>query len=209
MDHAYVVRYGLMSRVGRFAAECEMYERGQTVVVRSARGLELGEVLVKAGAGGESNELDLDAHPESAPRVLRLAGADDLDRARQLASDRPSRLAACEQVFTDGVWPLQLLDVEPLLDGSRTVLHYLGPHRLDASGLLQAFRERCGLDVLLEPAGIDASDEPADEPEAAHGCGSCGSGGGCGSEGGCGSGSHSGAGGCSGCAVKELIKDRR
>jgi hypothetical protein len=204
-----------MSRVGRFAADCEAYQRGQTVVVNSPRGLELGEVLLKAAGEAAANGLNSPAPSDGWPRVLRPAGADDLERARHLANDRASRLAACERVFQDGVWPLELIDVEPLLDGRRTVLHYLGPHRLNTSGLLEAFRERCGLDVLLEPAGIDAlAEEPIDQAEAAAGCGHCGSsGGGCGSGGGggggCGSGSDSHAGGCSSCAVKELIKGRR
>jgi cell fate regulator YaaT (PSP1 superfamily) len=204
MDHTYLIRYGLMAHVGRFAADCEAYERGQTVVVRSPRGLELGEVLLKADRAAE--EPGSTPPRDSEPRVLRAAGVTDRDRARQLARERSSRLEVCERVFQDGLWPLQLVDVEPMLDGHRMVVHYLGPHRLDASGLVQAFRERCGFEVFLEPAGIDADEKEADE--AARGCGHCGHEGGCGSGGGCGSDDSAGA-GCSGCAVKELVKARR
>ena len=126
-------------------------------------------------------------------------------------ADRPAHYSACREVFEGGTWPLELIDAEPLLDEGRTVLHYLGPHRLDASGLIAAFRARCGLDVVLEPAGPDVEEaDPAPEPEPDdHGCGSCGSsagGGGCGS-GGCGScGSSSGSGGC---AVKAAVVARK
>lgn len=192
MDFAYLVRYGLMRRVGRFAADSDALERGQTVVVRSLRGLELGEVLLRTSAG----EVD----PDAPARVLRPAGPDDLERARRAERERPRRLDACERVFRDGGWPLQLIDVEPMLDGRQAVLHYLGPHRIDADELLPALRAACGLDVLLEPAGLD----PEPEPDADEGCGSCGTGGGCGS---CGDDQHGG--GCSGCAVKDLIRARR
>ncbi len=192
MGRPYLIRYGLARVVGRFAAESATFERGQPVVIRTHRGTELGEVLAEAPPAPD---------PEAplAP-ILRLAGAADLDRDREARLDRPAHFEACRVVFEEGDWPLQVIDAEPLLDRGRTVLHYLGPHRLDAAGLVAAFRDRCGLDVVLEPAGRDAPEpEPEPEPEA-HGCGDCGSsGGGCGD---CGS-----SGG--GCAVKALVKAHR
>ena len=170
MDFAYLVRYGLMRRVGRFAAESDAFERGQTVVVRSLRGLELGEVLLRTSSDAVESE------PTAPARVLRAAGPDDLDQAQRAESERPERLRSCERAFRDGGWPLQLIDVEPMLDGRRAVLHYLGPHRIDADAILPALRAACGLDVLLEPAGLDIDFDP--EPDTDEGCGSCGTGGG-------------------------------
>ena len=190
----YYVRHGAMRYVSRFAAEGDRaYGRGERVVVRSRRGEELGEVLSEVEA----------ASPGSL-RVLRAARADDLQRARVVAEDRSRRLAACEQFFGDGHWPLELVDVEPMLDESRTVLLYLGPHKLDAAGLAQALRDACGLDAFFEPIGLDAQDEPDHADD--HGCGSCGSGGGCGSSGG---GCGTSSGGCDGCAVKSLVVSRK
>ena len=192
MVRSYLVRYGVSHHVGRFVAEDgASYPRGAAVVIRSARGTELGEVL--AGS------------PMEAPApAMRAAEPADLSRAREAESDRLRRLSACEAIFRDGRWPVDLIDVEALLDDGRTVLHYLGPHRLDASGLRQVLRDRCGLDVVLEPVGRDVPEEADDPAEDNGGCGSCSSGGGCGTGGGCGS----ETGGCGGCAVKELVRDR-
>ena len=190
---AYFVRHGAMHHVGRFAADSgSFYRRGDRVVVRSVRGDEIGEVLAKT-----------DSTPGAPPKLLRLADAADLERGQVVAADRARRLSACERVFRDGEWPLELIDVEPMLDDRRTVLLYLGPHRLDASGLVQALRELCDLEAVLEPVGLDEVEEPEHED---HGCGSCGTGGGCGtSSGGCGTSS----GGCSGCSVKDLVAGRK
>jgi cell fate regulator YaaT (PSP1 superfamily) len=197
MGCAYLIRYGLARTLGRFEATSDTFERGQTVVIRTHRGTELGEVVSEAPPTLASST----AHP--AP-ILRSANLDDLERARTFDRLRIEHFEACQAVFEGGAWPLDLIDAEPLLDDRRTVLHYLGPHRLDSSGLVAAFRDLCGLDVVLEPVGRDVP-EPEPEPEIeeeAHGCGSCGSksGGGCGS-GGCGS--------DGGCAVKALIGARR
>lgn len=208
MERSYLIRYGMMGRVGRFAADPGAgYARGQAVVVRSHRGTELGEVLVEAPEG-----VAADVPSTGTARVLRVAGPEDAEAARRADRERGDRFAACERVFRDGVWPIELIDVEPLLDDRRTVLHYLGPHRLDVSGVLAAFRAGCDLDVMLEPVGRDIPDEADDsqpEPVDEHGCGSCGSseGGGCGSSGGgCGT---SSSGGCGDCGVKKLLSSRR
>jgi cell fate regulator YaaT (PSP1 superfamily) len=191
MQTVYWVRYGLMRRVARFDADRDAFQRGDTVVVRSTRGTELGEILAPVTAFGSAGGIG--------SRILRIAGTDDLDRAHRAELDRPRRFDACDRVFRDGVWPLELIDIEPLLDDRRTVLYYLGPHHLETEGLMNAFREACGLDVSFEPLGRD---EPAEEEM--HGCGTCGEGG-CGSGGGCGSEDH---GGCTGCAVKDLVRGR-
>ncbi len=196
MTRLYLVRYGLMNHIGRFAsATGGPHERGELVVVGSSRGSEIGEVLA------ELPNLDVPAP------AMRAITPEDLDRARRARGDRARRFDLCEAIFRDGLWPLDLIDVEPLLDENRTVIHYLGPHGLDATGLSQVVRDRCGLDVVLEPVGRDTPEEiePQDDGEHDHGCGSCSSGGGCGSSGGCGS----EGGGCSGCSVKDLVKGSR
>lgn len=200
MERSYLIRYGMMGQVGRFAADPgEVYGRGQAVVVRSHRGTEMGEVLIETPVGSAA-----DVPPAGTARVLRAAGPGDVDRARLAGRERDERFAVCERVFGNGVWPIELIDVEALLDDRRTVLHYLGPHRLDVSGVLAAFREVCDLDVMLQPVGRDLPDEDVSaaesDPEPEHACGSCSSSGG----GGCGSG-----GGCGDCGVKKLLDARR
>lgn len=205
MQREYLIRYGLARSVARFAFDPdgdagEPLDRGTTVVVRTHRGTELGAVLGATPAAFDA----ADRRGRVAP-LLRIAGPADLDQARAAEARRSADFAACQAVFGEGIWPLELIDAEPLLDEGRTVLHYLGPHRLDAAGLVAVFRDRIGLDIVLEPVGPDLTDdeldaEPAlaDEP-AEHGCGSCGSG-----SGGCGSCSSAGS-----CAVKALVGNRR
>lgn len=201
MEHAYYVRYGLTGRVGRFLAATGGMERGQSVVVRTHRGTELGEVLVSRPPQPAS---ETSVPSPGTARVLRPATQEDLAAAQRAERDRQRRFGICEAVFHEGVWPFDVIDVEPLLDDGRTVVHYLGPHDLDVSGLLATFRALHGLDVVFEAAGRDAAEDASpqtDDAESAAGCGHCGSDGdGCGT-GGCGTREHSGGGGCAGCAV--------
>lgn len=199
-DQVYLIRYGVMSRVARFAAAAAAaFDRGQHVVVNSPRGVERGEVLARLDPRDACGLIE--------SRVLRRAEAADHKQAQLAEERRIQRLAVCDQFFQVEPWnALTLLDLEVLLDVEATVLHVLGLRAGEAPVLCQAILDRVGLEVMVEPVGRD------DEPDSG-GCGPCGSGGGCGSasttdasvgrhacgSGGCGSG---------GCGLKDLLKSR-
>jgi hypothetical protein len=196
VDPAYLIRYGVMSYVGRFrpAAECTTrLERGQSVVIKTERGLELGEVLLALDEASAAQARSVEWQC-----VLRPVSSDDMDQASRAEASRADRFAACRRVLEEAGWPWELIDVEPLLEEGVTVLQYLGPHHLDASDLRARFRMTCGLDVVLEPVGGD--EESADRGCGSGGCGSCtesrsDSSSSCGSS----KGSH---GGCRSCGLK-------
>jgi hypothetical protein len=154
---SYLVRYGLMGRVGRFPAPVEVgraLARGQAVVVRTERGLEVGEVLIGGGDenfGPSPEDIDSDQ-----PQVLRTAGPDDLNSHSRALALREDRFRICRRIVDDAGWPVELLDVEPLLDPRTTVLHLLGPEDLDLALLRARFRSLLEFDVVLEPVGWDA-----------------------------------------------------
>jgi hypothetical protein len=84
-----------------------------------------------------------------------------------------------------------------LLDDRRTVLHYLGPHHLDAAGLLAALGSTCKIEGLLEPVGCDVHDDSRPS------CGDRGAGG-C-----CSSGADSSSRSCSACETKCVLASTR
>jgi hypothetical protein len=242
-NYSYLIRYGAMKHVGRFSGMSHRdssLERGQLVVIQTDRGVELGEVLIaldgkpapgRDGTGettsGESGEERTDSVSIASSRVLRVAGADDLSLARSAEELRSSRFSLCHRILREGNWPWELVDVEPLLDGRATVLHYLGPHQLDVAPLRARFRVECDIDVVLEPVGSDlesdATTGETHDEDIGGGCGSCGcgDGGGCGSTparapagdrtlpepamSGCAPKSHSG---CSSCGISQLMSER-
>ncbi len=201
MQLTYLIRYGLMGHIGQFpapAGPASVFQRGQIVVIRSNRGEELGEVLTAYEDSGLPNSVGEFANRDGndflensaalLPSVSRAALAADLTRAQQANELRPDRLAMCVRILDEAGWPWELIDVEPLLDGETIVLHYLGPHEVDAASLRARFRVACKTNIVLEPVGIDV---PLDHSSARGGCHGCGSG--CGS---CGQTSE----GCGGCA---------
>ncbi|MGO9471439.1 MAG: PSP1 C-terminal domain-containing protein [Isosphaeraceae bacterium] len=241
VEQTYLVRYGVMGHVGRFSgsADCNApLQRGQFVVIETERGVELGEVLamVEASvdrarrAGSEGDEFDDHddsdrSSPRARPEVLRLAATDEIARLQPGAQERTGHFQFCQRVLQDLNWPWELIDVETLLDDHTLVLHYLGPHQLDAAPLRAWFRTAHDLDVLFEPAGTDESSQAGSLAAGGtngHGCGASGCGhGGCGTGGdagessaepsaashmhGCGTSTHSG---CSSCGIMRAMSER-
>jgi PSP1 C-terminal conserved region len=235
-DHSYLIRYGVMRHVGRFPApSCRdaSLERGQLVVIQTDRGVELGEVLITVDGkaaparNGPGDTASAASVPIDSPQVLRVASPDDLMCSRRAEELRSSRFSLCQRILREGDWPWELIDVEPLLDGRATVLHYLGPHQLDVAPLRAQFRVECDIDVVLEPVGNDPDGElsagDAHDEGTGGGCESCAcsDGGGCGrpaasgpandragsvsAEVGCNSSSHSG---CSSCGISRMVAER-
>ena len=202
MAPSYLVRYGLSARVGRFVSDAAC-ARGETVVVRSHRGTELGEVLIETPADRTN-----DHRPEAEePRVLRTAAPGDLARARAAERERLDWFPACSRIVQEGRWDIELLDLEPLLDDRRVVVHYLGPPRFDPSALVAALRSAIDLDSLFEPVAEGPAEDGTGEAPG------CGSEAGCGR---CGAGSHGCSAGprpghssaCDGCSVIRALTDR-
>ncbi len=177
MDHEYLIAYGALGDFGRFRpARLLKCRRGDRVVIRTHRGVELGEVLRDATPG----------HAQYLPNttvgtLLRLTtGEDDLvaatmrERAAQLCDE------ARKQTESLGL-PLVVLDAEMLLDGEHAALHFVRSTECDVRPLVSGLSTRFAVHLLVE--------DLTSERKSEHSCGSCGSGGGCGDcgSGGCGS----------------------
>lgn len=164
-----LVRYGRLGWVGLFTTAAGVVAgRGDRVVVRTLRGLELGETLSVTGgthvgevtAGGE---------------IIRVATEKDRSGAVNESADMDGLL----NLVRKSDERLEPVDAEVLLDGRTAVVYCLGDVGADSERLAIDLSTRTGQDVRLSPV--------FDPPP--RGCGS-GGGGGCGS-GGCGTGGES------------------
>lgn len=173
-----LVQYGRMAHVARAACGEVGFARGDRVVLRVARGLELATVLCEVNEGG-STECE----------VLRHAAPDDFAAAERNEAFGQDILASVESDL-----PIHFIDVEVSLDRKAAVLHALPFGECDASPLLAELSERFGLAVrLLDLSRSPVATDPPDPEKMTCGKPDCGSGSGCSScsTGGCSTGSCS------------------
>jgi cell fate regulator YaaT (PSP1 superfamily) len=108
-----------MGHVGRFTAvDAVRYPRTARVIVRTSRGLEIGEVLSQAA----------DAPPpgQSDGSILRRMTIEDQLLEARLERNRQEAFAACAQRIRELGVGAALVDVEHLFDGRSLVFYFLG-----------------------------------------------------------------------------------
>lgn len=125
MRQSVLVRYGAIPEVARF--ECDWPEppaRGETVVVETDRGTELGSVLDKfRETGPQASMTTEDKHPQTAFRLIRLATSNDERLSEQLwVSANDEFTQWCERIRA---WQLdlELIDLEWTLDREKLILY--------------------------------------------------------------------------------------
>lgn len=168
----HLVRVGAIGHIGRFrSADAVRYDRATRVIVRTVRGLEVGEVLSAEGelAGGGDGEL------------LRAMTPQDELLAERLGRNREAAFEACQRLLADRGSLSALVDVEHLFDGRGLYFYFLGETDPIADGataeLAEAYdaeaRHSRFADALETGCGPGCGTD-----EAVNGCGSA-AGGGC------------------------------
>lgn len=174
----YLVSFGVTGEFSRFRST-ESLQRGDRVVLRGNRGLELGTVLREASArlhGMLAENLVGD--------VVRRATAEDETRGQEIQEQCQQLFAECRRLASELHLPVEVLDVELPLEGQRATLHILG---YDGQPLIDALASKLGIEATLHNLAVPAEPAGCGEPncgQAKGGCSTCSSTGGCGS--GCG-----------------------
>jgi cell fate regulator YaaT (PSP1 superfamily) len=180
----YLVTYSQTGEIGRFQSAAVLdCQRGDRVVVRTPRGLELGAVLCDAT---ERHATLLEG--KAVGELLRRATSEDdaiaagiRERSRRLLDD-------VRRMTAELVLPLEVLDVEITLDGHRVTLYHLRWAECDERPLVSALSKKYEAMVSMRdlalPAGANACGRP-DCGNQGGNCTTCGTGGcstGCGSK---------------------------
>ncbi|MBN1555770.1 MAG: hypothetical protein JXA11_13580 [Phycisphaerae bacterium] len=174
-----VIRYGMMGFLGEFRYNQKHKLRsGTKVVIRTDRGVELGEVisLVNRSTGSDAEESRpagncitpdtlteyLKTSSENYPfrrggRVLRPANPQDLIDYRHLHNSAGEESRYCREQIKERNLPMRLVKAEHMLGGERIVFYFTAETRVDFRSLVRdlasQFRTR------IEMRQVGARDE--------------------------------------------------
>lgn len=115
----HLVRVGAMGHVGRFmSSDATSYPRATQVIVRTRRGLEIGQVLAPPDHSSETRQRD--------GTILRGMTIQDQLLAARLEKNKHEAFEACRNRLSDLDNPATLIDVEHLFDGRSLFFYFLG-----------------------------------------------------------------------------------
>ncbi|MFC1986597.1 stage 0 sporulation family protein [Chloroflexota bacterium] len=156
------VRFKKVGKVYYFDPAGIDLEVNDHVVVETARGLELGQVVISSKQVLVS-EIDKPLKP-----VVRKAEPEDVERAQELEAKEIDALVECGKLIDKLNLPMKLLSAEYSLDGKRLTLYFSATERVDFRELVRELANRLKVRVELRQTG------PRDEAKLIGGCGRCG-----------------------------------
>ncbi len=161
-----VVRYGIMRSVGEFRHNSDTpIPRGTKVVIRSERGVELGEVIAPVCAECDRLHLTSDQlrqflrdNGSEYPfrrdgRILRLANPQDVIDYRHLEQSAKEAAKYCRQIIRDQRLDMRLVSVEHLLGGERLVFFFAAEHRVDFRDLVRLLASQYRTRIEMRQVG--------------------------------------------------------
>jgi cell fate regulator YaaT (PSP1 superfamily) len=146
----YVVRSGVMRALGVFStSRDETFPRGAQVVVRTDRGLEVGEVLCEATEAAVSQIKD-PGHGQ----VLRTMTPEDARERSRLLDQARQEFQTCLRLIAQEKLEMRLVDVEHLFGGERVVVYYLAENRVDFRELVRQLAGEFQTRVEMRQIGV-------------------------------------------------------
>ena len=156
------VRFKKAGKIYYFDPEDIIVEKGQFVIVETARGIEYGQVVVgKKIVGEEDVILPL-------KKVLRIANNEDAVFVEKNRKDAKEAFKVCEEKITNHALEMKLVDVEYTFDRNKVIFYFTAEGRVDFRELVKDLAAIFRTRIELRQIGV------RDEAKMLGGLGPCG-----------------------------------
>jgi cell fate regulator YaaT (PSP1 superfamily) len=149
MVASYITRHGAMRFLGEYESSEAIFRRGQVVVVRSERGLEVGEVLCPATP--EAVKLIPEA---TRGQIVRAMTDSDRAEAERIRQSEQRELDKCKEFVAQRSLQMEPVDVEHLFGGERIVFYFLAEKRVDFRDLVKDLAREFRTRIEMRQIGV-------------------------------------------------------
>lgn len=145
-----LVRHGSMRFLGEFTQPPgASARRGDTVIVRTERGMESGEVLCPVTPEA------IAAIPEpTRGDILRVASEEDRTKIARVREQQKQQYAKGEELVKLHRLAMQIVDVEYLFGGERLIFYFLAEGRVDFRELVKSMAREFHTRIELRQIGV-------------------------------------------------------
>jgi len=156
------VRFKNGGKVYYFDPKGATYDKGDFVVVETARGNECGEVVIPDRDVSESSLT------KPLKEVLRKATEADIKRAKENEAKKQQAMKTCQQRIDAHKLDMKLVDVEYAFDNSKILFYFTAEGRVDFRELVKDLASVFRMRIELRQIGV------RDEAKMLGGLGICG-----------------------------------
>ena len=148
MNYLGTVRYGEMRLTDRFLARFSGLHMADKVIIRTERGVEVGEIVSPV----ETVEND---NSPTAGEILRKITDQDKQRYLQIKSaDEPKEFLFCQTKIRERQLPMKLCTVEHLFGGTKLIFYFLAQGRVDFRALVKDLAEQYQARIEMRQIGV-------------------------------------------------------
>ncbi|MFP4057082.1 MAG: stage 0 sporulation family protein [Candidatus Brocadiia bacterium] len=149
MAYHVIARYGAMRHIGLFRTDDAELRRDQKVILRTERGVELGETVSTA------DEPDPKGERSVSGQVLRRASPRDVSRAQEIEEQFvPQEHSFCQNKIREHGLPMKLVSVEHLFGGDKIIFHFLAEGRVDFRSLVKDLAAQYRTRIEMRQIGV-------------------------------------------------------
>ncbi len=139
-----------MRQLGVFSSRSnDAFLRGDQVIARTPRGMEVGEVLTEAD---EESVERLGSVPQG--QILRAMSSDDANEWAHIRTREQEAFDICRRHVAALKLSMELVDIEHLFGGERVVVYYLAEHRVDFRELVRRLASEFQTRIEMRQIGV-------------------------------------------------------
>ena len=149
MKQILTVRYGVLKNTADFIAAFNSLKKGDQVIVRSNRGIEFGEVVMKV------KEIEDDSPVENLGEILRKATPDDKEKMGKIDNEMvPVEFKFCQKKIKEHKLLMKLASVEHLYGTKKIIFYYLANGRIDFRELVKDLAKEYQSRIEMKQIGV-------------------------------------------------------
>jgi len=163
-----LVRYGRMRQLGLFEHnQADVPKTPERVVVKTERGLELGEIVGRFGCY-KSGQFKLGCEQieeyykynsvkyscKAAGEFQRYATAEDVREAKHLQRIADDEMAVCRRFVKEMDLPMKIVGAEHIFGGERVIFYFLADRRVDFRELVKRLAREYQSRIEMRQVGV-------------------------------------------------------
>ena len=146
----YILRYGSLRMLGSFTArDNDQFTRNQQVLAKTARGVELAEVLCEA-----TDHTSKDLQPDLGGCIVRQLDTADRQQLDQLHQTERQIWEFCQNQIQKLKLDMRPIDVEQVFGGERILVYYLAENRVDFRELVKILSAEFSTRIEMRQIGV-------------------------------------------------------